>query len=110
MKWVIPITLLAAIPIEALNFRMLSVCSIVDGCGNANPIEVAFADISMLSHMPALLVALKSSLTSIPISGSAATLLLVLNGYAVTVLLILVGIELLRLARRVLPRKRNLAA
>jgi hypothetical protein len=106
MKMVIPIALLAAIPIEALNFRMLNVCSIVDGCGNANPVEVAFAEISMLSHMPALLALLKSGLTPYPITGSAATLLLMLNGYAVIVLLILAGVKLLRIAR-VLPSKRN---
>lgn len=102
MKSVISISLLAAIPIEALNFRLLNVCSIVDGCGKANPVEVAFAEISMLSHMPTLVVLLKSGLTANPISASLGTLLLVLNGYAITILLILFTIKLLRLAR-ILP-------
>jgi hypothetical protein len=95
MKSLIPISLLAAIPIEALNFRLLSVCSVVDGCGKANPVEVAFADISMLAHMPALAVVLNSGLTRNPMSESLGMLLLVVNGYAVTVLLILAGTKLL---------------
>jgi len=41
-------SLLVAIPLEELNFRLLDVCSIVDGCGNANCAEVALANLSML--------------------------------------------------------------
>jgi hypothetical protein len=104
MKWIVPISLFVAISFEAVNFRLLSVCSIVDGCGKANPVEVAFADLSMLLHMPALAIILKSGLTPNPINPSFGMLLLVVNGYAVTVLLILASAKLLRLAR-ILPRK-----
>ena len=106
MKWVIPISLFVAIPIEAVNFRLLGVCSIVDGCGRANAVEVAFADLSMLMHMPALGIILKSGLTPNPINPSIGMLLLVANGYAAAVLLILACAKLLGLAR-ILPRKRD---
>ena len=93
--------LLIAIPIEALNFHLLDICSLVDGCdSSANFVEITVGHLSMIMHSPALFLLLRSTLSYTPIGKSLGTLTLVLNGYAVTVLLILAFSKLLKFARR----------
>jgi hypothetical protein len=91
--------LLIAIPIEALNFRLLDVCSIIDGCDDTNFVQLALAHLSLIMHSPAIVLVLRSTLTQHPISKWLGMLMIVLNGYVAAVFLIFALGKLLKFSR-----------
>jgi hypothetical protein len=96
MKSIFPIALIVGVPIEALNYHLLDVCSVIDGCGKANFVEVLLANISIVMHLPTYVIVLKSGLTSTPIASSLGTPLLLLNGYIAAVLLSVGAVKMFR--------------